>query len=52
VAAALRRRRRDREPRVVLYDRSGSARRVPPDHPAHATLVSLAVELAGAVDDG
>lgn len=30
VAAAVRRRQREREPRVVLYDRSGTARVVAP----------------------
>ncbi len=50
VAAAVRRRQRDREPRVILYDAAGSARRVPPDHPAHSALVSLAAELARLAD--
>lgn len=45
VAAAVRRRQRDREPRVILYTASGAARRFPADHPAHAELVRVAEEL-------
>jgi hypothetical protein len=45
VAAAVRRRQRDREPRVVLYAASGAACRLPADHPAHPELVRAAEEL-------
>jgi hypothetical protein len=48
VAAAMRRRQRDRDPRVVLYGRSGSARRLAADHPAHEDLVRAAERLLGA----
>jgi hypothetical protein len=49
VAAAVRRRQRDREPRVILYGPSGAARRVAPQDPAHAELVEAAEEVLGAV---
>ena len=45
VAAAVRRRQRDRDPRVILYTASGAAQRLPLDHPAHADLVSAAERL-------
>lgn len=48
VASAVRRRQRDRDPRVILYTSSGAARRVPPDHPAHADLVRAAERLLAA----
>lgn len=50
VAAAVRRRQREREPRVVLYGRSGSARVLAPAAPGHDDLLEIAermVEAAG-----
>jgi hypothetical protein len=49
VAAAVRRRQREREPRVVLYDRSGSGRVVAPAASGYDDLLETAglmVELA------
>lgn len=49
VAAAVRRRQREREPRVVLYDRSGTARVVAPAASGYDELLEVAermVELA------
>ena len=53
VAAAVRRRQREREPRVALYDASGSAQVLAPAAPGYDDLLELAermVELAGAGD--
>lgn len=50
MAAAVRRRQRDREPRVMLYDASGSGRLLHDDAPAHGRIVSAAdqlIELVG-----
>lgn len=42
VAAAVRRRQRDREPRVVLYDTSGSARVLAPAARGYDDLLEIA----------
>ncbi len=49
VAAAVRRRQRDREPRVMVYDASGSGRLLHDDAPAHARIVKAADELVALV---
>ena len=49
--ATMRRRQRDREPRVLLYPADGRPRRVPPEDGAHAEIVEIAgrlVELTNA----
>jgi hypothetical protein len=51
IGSAVRRRQRDREPRVLLYDAAGDPRVVPPGTDAHAELVEVAerlIDLAGA----
>lgn len=51
VAAAVRRRQRDREPRVVLYDEAGGPQVVAPSAPGYDALIEIAdamLELAGA----
>lgn len=51
--ATMRRRQRDREPRVLLYGADGRPRRVPPDDDAQAEIVHIAgrlVELATAAE--
>jgi hypothetical protein len=51
--ATMRRRQRDREPRVLLYPADGRPRRVPPTGDAHAEIVEIAnrlVELASAAE--
>jgi hypothetical protein len=48
VAGAIRRRREQREPRVVLYDASGRPQVLPPDAPAHDELVETAGRLVSA----
>ncbi len=52
VAAAVRRRQRDREPRVMLYDASGSARLLRDDAPEHARIVRAADELIALMGPG
>lgn len=50
VAAAVRRRQREREPRVVLFDAVGTSRVVAPSAPGYDELFEVAermVELAG-----
>ena len=42
VAAAARRRQRERAPRVTLYDAEGGVRRLPPDADAFEEIVSAA----------
>ena len=51
ITGTMRRRQRDREPRVLLYDETGLSRRLAPSEDAHAEIVELAgelVQLAGA----
>ena len=45
VAAAVRRRQQEREPRVVLYDAAGHPRVLPPGASGYDRLVDLADEL-------
>jgi hypothetical protein len=45
VAAGVRRRRRDRVPRVVLYDAAGHPRVLPPGAAEHAAIVEVAERL-------
>jgi hypothetical protein len=45
VAAAVRRRQQERDPRVLLYDASGYPRVLPPDAEAHAELVAVAARM-------
>ena len=50
VAAAVRRRQRDREPRVFLYRQAGAAHLVAPSAPGYDELLEIAdrmLELAG-----
>lgn len=42
VAAAVRRRQREREPRIVLYDELGSSRLVAPSAPGYDGLLDAA----------
>ena len=51
ISGTMRRRQRDREPRVLLYDADGLSRRLPPSDDAHSEIVELAgrlVELGNA----
>lgn len=50
VAAAVRRRQRDREPRVMVYGASGSGRLLHDDAPEHALIVAAADELIALVE--
>lgn len=60
VAAAVRRRQRERQPRVLLYDRSGVPRALAPAEPGYDELLETAeamIDLAvsregGSEDDG
>jgi hypothetical protein len=52
VAATLRRRREDREPRIRLYDADGLARAVATDSDDGAALLSAAGAMVDAVDAG
>jgi hypothetical protein len=55
IAGTMKRRQRDREARVLVYDGGGSPRVVPPGSDAHAELVETAerlVALAGGLDAG
>ena len=45
ITGTMRRRQRDREPRVLLYDANGVSRRLPPADDAHAGIVELAGKL-------
>lgn len=45
VAAAVRRRQREREPRVVLFDPAGTARVVAPSAPGYDELLDVADEM-------
>jgi hypothetical protein len=50
ISGTMRRRQRDREPRVLLYDAAGHPRRLPPGDGAHAEIVDLAVRLVELAD--
>ena len=45
ISGTMRRRQRDREPRVLLYDANGVSRRIAPAEDAHTEIVELAVRL-------
>jgi hypothetical protein len=48
VAGAIRRRREQRGPRVVVYDASGRPQVLAPDAPAHGELIETAARLLSA----
>ena len=45
VAAAMRRRQRSREPRVLLYDELGHPRLLSPESPQHDRILDICEEL-------
>lgn len=45
ITGTMRRRQRDREPRVLLYDADGRPRRIAASDDAHADIVELAGKL-------
>ena len=45
VAAAVRRRQQEREPRVVVFDRAGHPRVLPPGAPGYDGLLEVGEEL-------
>ena len=51
VAAAVRRRQRDREPRVLLYLRAGDPRLLHPGAKGHDEILDLAEKMIGMVDE-
>jgi len=51
VAAAVRRRQRDREPRVLLYRRPGDPRLLPPGAKGHDEILELAERMVALVDE-
>jgi hypothetical protein len=54
VAAAVRRRQQDREPRVLLYDAAGNVKAIAEDRPERESLLEAAeglIELAEPVGD-
>ncbi len=51
VAAAVRRRQRDREPRVLLYRRPGDPRVLAPGAKGHDALLDLAERMIAVLDD-
>ena len=51
VAAAVRRRQREREPRVVLYAAPGDPRLLPPGSKGHDRILDLAEEMVALVDE-
>jgi len=51
VAAAVRRRQRDREPRVLLYGRPGDPRVLAPGAKGHDAILDLAERMIAALDD-
>jgi hypothetical protein len=48
VAGAIRRRREQREPRVVIYDPAGRPQVLAPESPAHEGLIDTAARLVSA----
>lgn len=50
VAAAVRRRQRDREPRVLLYRRAGDPRLLHPGAKGHDEILELAEKMIALVD--
>jgi hypothetical protein len=51
VAAAVRRRQREREPRVVVFDSSGAPRIVPPSAPGYDELLDVAERMLALTGD-
>jgi len=51
LAAAVRRRQRDREPRVLLYRRAGDPRVLAPGAKGHDEILELAERMIALVDD-
>lgn len=51
VAAAVRRRQRDREPRVLLYRRAGDPRVLAPGAKGHDEILDLADRMIALVDE-
>ena len=51
VAAAVRRRQREREPRVVLHSGPGDPRVLPPGAKGHDEILDIAERMLGLVDD-
>ena len=51
VAAAVRRRQRDREPRVLLYRRAGDPRVLAPGAKGHDEILELAERMIALVDE-
>ena len=51
VAAAVRRRQRDREPRVLLYRRAGDPRLLAPGAKGHDAILDLAERMIFVLDD-
>jgi len=51
VAAAVRRRQRDREPRVLLYRRAGDPRVLAPGAKGHDEILDLAERMVAVVDE-
>lgn len=52
LAAAVKRSRQDRVPRVVLYDRAGHPQTLPPDHERHERIVETARRLVSLAAGG
>lgn len=50
ITGTMRRRQRDREPRVLVYGADGHPRRVPPSDDVHAEIVDLATRLVELVN--
>jgi len=51
VAAAVRRRQRDREPRVLLYRRAGDPRVLAPGAKGHDEILALAERMIALIDE-
>ncbi len=51
VAAAVRRRQRDREPRVILYAAPGDPRLLGPGSKGHDRILDLAAEMVELIDE-
>jgi hypothetical protein len=51
VAAAVRRRQRERGPRVLVYDPAGHSRAIAPSAPGYDELLGTAERMIGAVED-
>ena len=50
ITGTMRRRQRDREPRIVVYDASGHPRLVPPEAPGHDRALLAADQLVEAAE--